>query len=172
MIQEQSVAQAKVTAESNTVTQEMMTQILMRLKSVPPGYMTQPAQEKADTAMAPPPTLKRQYEQVSIEGHDDSRDGIHPGMDKNMDTEFTIQIIRPGVEMTAESHIVTGNLTLAMLKDTLIDDMRNTYEFVKSYYSGQQEERDGDQHTMQDMSMQEGSTIQVYFLGPEGPIIN
>jgi hypothetical protein len=59
MIQEQSVAQAKVTTESNMVTQEMMTQILMRLNSVPPGYMTQPAQVKEDTEMAPPPTLKR-----------------------------------------------------------------------------------------------------------------
>ncbi len=57
-----------------------------------------------------------------------------------------------------------------MLKDKLIVKMRDTYEFVPAYYSGQQEERDGDQHTMQDMSLQEGSTLRVYFLGPEGPI--
>jgi len=50
--------------------------------------------------------------------------------------------------------------------------MKLPYEFVTSYYSGPQEERDGDQHTMQDMSLQEGSTLRVYFLGLESPIIN
>jgi hypothetical protein len=107
----------------------MMQQILTRLNQVPsgymsqsaqqmlqtslasPGYMTQPVQEKEDTVMAPPSTLKRQYEQVSIEGHDDSRDGIDPGMDKNMDTEFKIKITLPGVEMHSEDLIGldTGN---------------------------------------------------------------
>jgi hypothetical protein len=78
----------------------------------------------------------------------------------------------PGVDMKEEYHTVISALTLAMLKGKLIANMKNNYEFAPAYYSGQQEERDGDQHTMQDISLQEGSTLRVYFLDPEGPIIN
>lgn len=187
---------ATAIAAANTSSQELMQQILTRLNQVPsgymsqsaqqmlqtsqvsPGYMTQPAQEKADTEMGLPPTLKRpSREQGAPEGKGGGKGGGKgKGAGRGMDTEFKITIIMSGVEMKAEDlFIVTSDLTLAMLKDKLISNMRNMklpYEFVTSYYSGQQEEREGDQHTMQDMSMQEGSTLRVYFLGPESPIIN
>jgi hypothetical protein len=107
-----------------------------------------------------PPTLKRpSSKQGAPEGKGGGKGGGKgKGAGRGMDTEFKITIIMPGVEMKAEDlFIVTSDLTLAMLKDKLIGNMRNMklpYEFVTSYYSGQQVERDGDQHTMQDMSLQ------------------
>jgi hypothetical protein len=126
---------------------DMMTQVLMTKNPVSPGYMSQPAQQMLQTSQASPVylsqppqvqaaaalspvTLKRQHAQVSNEGQDE---GCDPGLYIAMDTEFTIQIIMPGVEMKEENHIVSSDLTLAMLKDKLIVNMRNNYEFVTSY---------------------------------------
>jgi hypothetical protein len=189
-----ALSQATAIAASTTSSQELMQQILTRLNQVPsgymsqpaqqmlqtsqvsPGYMTQPAQEKEDIEMGPPPTNKRPS---SEQGAPEGKGGKGKGAGRGRDTEFQITIIMAGEEMKSimageEFFTVTSGVTLAMLKDKLIGNMRDMklpYEFVTSYYSGPQEERDGDQHTMQDMSLQEGSTLRVYFLGPESPII-
>jgi hypothetical protein len=190
MLQGQQVAKSQAEAQT-----EMMQQILMRLNQVPlghmsqsapqmlhssqvsPGYMTQPAQEKEDIEMSPVLTLKRSSSALGapagkcvVKGS-----GKGKGAGRGMDTEFKITMILHGVELKEEVFIVTSDLTLAILKDKLIGNMRSMnypYEFVSSYYSGPQPELYGDQHTMQDMSLQEGSTLQVYLISPERPIIN
>ena len=171
---------ATAIAAANTSSQELMQQILTRLNQVPsgymsqsaqqmlqtsqvsPGYMTQPAQEKADTVMAPPPTLKRLSSEL---GASESKGGRGTGKGKG----FQIRVIgqkHDGI-VTNTMIDVTLGMTLEQLKAVLLEPISNDYQFERGFYRGQNEVM-SDQITMQEMNMESGSTLIIFFPYPEG----
>jgi len=61
-------------------------------------------------------------------------------------------------------------MTLAQLKEVLLEPIRHEYQFEPGFYRGQQEVM-SEQITMQEMNMESGSTLIIYFPYPEGVAI-
>ena len=123
---------------------------------------TQPAQEKEDTEMAAPPTLKRPS---SVQGAPEGKGGRGKGKAKG----FMIRVIGQKHDGLVSDDLVpvTLGMTLAQLKSVLLEPIRSEYHFEPGLYRGQREVL-SEQITIQEMNMESGSKLIIFFPYPEG----